>query len=114
MSKNQFRLGAILASFLLVVCFLPSPLFAQLDTGGITGTVTDPSGAVVPGAHVTLTNTDTSVAQTMPTTSTGTYSFSGVRPGAYSLTVEASGFEKYLAEGIQIHVQQVVTADVPL
>lgn len=114
MRKIQLRVGAILASFLLLVCFCPSLLFAQLDTGGITGTVTDSTGAVLPGAHVTLTNTDTGLAQTMPTTSTGTYSFSGARPGTYSLTVEAPGFEKYVSQGIQIHVQEVVTADVPL
>jgi len=75
----------IIASFLLMAVLFPTCSFAQLDTGGVTGTVTDPSSAVVPGAKITLTNTDTSVAQTMQSTSTGTYDFTGVRPGTYSL-----------------------------
>jgi Carboxypeptidase regulatory-like domain len=101
-----------LAFLLLISAFLPVSLFAQLDTGGITGTITDPSGAVVPGAKVTLTNTGTSVAQTTQSTSTGTYSFSGVRPGTYNLRVEAQGFETFVDNGLQIHVQQTMTVDV--
>lgn len=111
MSRIQ-RMIAPLAVVLIVTLFLPATLFAQLDTGRITGTVFDPSGAIVPGATVTLTNTGTSVAQSMKSTSTGTYSFSGVRPGTYTLRAEAPGFESFLARGLQIHVQQALTEDV--
>lgn len=111
MSRIQ-RTGAALAALLLITLFLPASLLAQLDTGRITGTVFDPSGAIVPGATVTLTNMGTDVAQSMKSTSTGTYSFSGVRPGAYSLKADAPGFETFLARGLQIHVQQALTQDV--
>lgn len=103
---------AVLASFLLFTGFLPASLFAQVDTGGITGTVTDPTGAVVPRAAVTLTNTATNVAQTTNSTSTGTYSFSGVAPGTYLLRARASGFKTFIDRDLLVHVQQTLTADV--
>lgn len=106
------RTVAALAFLLLITLLLPASLLAQLDTGRITGTVFDPSGAIVPDATVTLTNTGTSVAQSMKSTSTGTYSFSGVRPGTYTLRAEAQGFEAFVAPGLQIHVQQALTEDV--
>ena len=105
---------AMLALLLLAAVFLPASLFAQLDTGGITGTVTDPAGAVVPGAKVRLANTDTAIVQSTESTSTGTYSFSGVRPGTYNLRVEMAGFEAFVDNGLQIHVQQTLSVDVKL
>ncbi|HTV06546.1 MAG TPA: TonB-dependent receptor [Acidobacteriaceae bacterium] len=114
MKRMQRSAEALLALFLLIAVFLPAPLFAQLDTGGITGTVTDPTGAVVPGATMTLTNVGTNAAQTMQSTSTGTYSFTGVRPGTYTLRAESPGFQTFIAHGLQIHVQQTATIDVHL
>lgn len=108
------RMRAILAALFLITAFCATTSFAQLDTGRITGTVFDPSGAIVPGATVTLTNTGTNIAQSMKSTSTGTYSFSGVRPGAYNLRVEAPGFQTFNANGLQIHVQQAFTQDAHL
>ena len=112
MNRIQRCMEAILAFVVLIVFFSPCLLLAQVDTGGITGTVTDPTGAVVPGATVMLTNTETSVALQMKTTSTGTYSFTGVRPGSYDLQAEESGFETFIDRGLQIHVQQTLTVDV--
>jgi hypothetical protein len=102
----------MLASLLLIAVLFPASSFAQIDTGGITGTVTDPTGAAVAGATVSLTNTSTSITQTTKSTSTGTYSFTGVRPGAYSLRAEAPGFEAFIAQDLQVHVQQTLTIDV--
>lgn len=112
MIRIQSCMKAIPAFLLLIAVFFPVSLFAQLDTGGITGTVTDPTGAVVPGASVTLTNTATSVAQRTQSTSTGTYSFTGVRPGTYDLQAETAGFETFLVRGLDVHVQQTLTVDV--
>jgi len=103
-----------LLAILSVAVFLPTRSVAQLDTGGITGTVTDPTGAVVPGATITLTNTGTSISQKMQSTSTGTYSFTGVRPGTYILRAGASGFQTVVDHGLIIHVQQTLTVDVHL
>src|SRR6185437_511077 len=112
--RQLHSMRTILASLFLITTLCATTVFAQLDTGRITGTVFDPSGAIVPGATVTLTNTGTNAAQSMKSTSTGTYSFSGVRPGTYSLRAEAPGFQTFIADGLQIHVQQAFTEDVHL
>jgi hypothetical protein len=104
--------GAMRVVLLSIAILFPAALLAQVDTGGITGTVSDPSGAVVSGATVTLTNTATSVPQVTKSTSTGTYDFAGVRPGTYTLQAEAPGFETFIDSGLLIHVQQVLTVDV--
>ncbi|MGH9599667.1 MAG: carboxypeptidase regulatory-like domain-containing protein, partial [Terracidiphilus sp.] len=88
--------------------------FAQMDTGSLTGTVKDPSGAVVVHAKCTLTNTATDVAQTAISTSAGAYTFAAVPAGSYTLRVAAHGFKEYVLRNIRIHVQNIVTADVPL
>jgi Carboxypeptidase regulatory-like domain/TonB dependent receptor len=87
---------------------------AQIDTGSITGTVKDPSGAVVPGAECTVTNTDTGIANQEKTTSAGAYVFDGLKAGTYNLKVVAHGFEEYDLNSIQVHVQNIATADVSL
>jgi Carboxypeptidase regulatory-like domain/TonB dependent receptor-like, beta-barrel len=114
MRRMQRSIESIAALLLLIAVFFQTPLFAQIDTGGVTGTITDPTGAVVPGATVTLTNTGTNISQQMRSTSTGTYSFTGVRPGTYMLRAEATGFRTVINRGVQIHVQQTLTVDVHL
>ncbi|MGD1101359.1 MAG: TonB-dependent receptor [Terriglobia bacterium] len=99
---------------LLVFLSLPCRLTAQIDTGGITGTVQDSSGAVIVGAQVTLTNEATGVKTTVQSTSTGTYVFDAVKPGTYTLEAHATGFEKYINRGEIVHVQQVLTVDITL
>src|SRR5215475_2550707 len=69
------------------------PLRAQVDTGSITGTVTDPSGAVVSNAKVTLSNEGTAASVTTTTGSDGLYRFSPVRIGNYKIEVAAEGFK---------------------
>jgi hypothetical protein len=78
--------------------------FAQANAG-ITGTVTDASGAVVPDANVTITNEGTSVSNKVTTTGSGTYSVTGLTPGVYDVAVEKSGFKK----SVQTHVNVEVT-----
>ncbi len=98
---------------LLIAMFFPTVLMAQIATGGITGTVTDPTGAVVPGAKITLTNDATGVVLSTVSTSTGTYSLTAVMPGTYTLQAESQGFQRFIDHGLQIHVQQTLTVDVP-
>ena len=85
-------------------------LSAQVDTGSITGIVTDASGAVVSGAKVTLTNEGTGTSLSTSTGADGVYDFSPVRIGTYRLEVSASGFKKE----IQLHVGVDVSARVPV
>jgi hypothetical protein len=73
---------------------LTSPAFPQA-TSRVTGTVLDPSGAVIQGASVSLLNEATNVVISTVTTSTGTYVFDGIAPGTYSLTITAAGFATY-------------------
>jgi len=81
---------------LLVVAFMIAPsLMAQsLISGDLTGTVTDPSGAVVSGATVTVQSTSTGATRNTTTTANGTYRFSLLSPGSYVVTANATGFSK--------------------
>ena len=98
----------------VLLFLLPCGMMAQIDTGGITGTVKDPSGAVVSGAKITLTNVGTNVKTVTNSTSTGTYVFGGLLPGTYAIEASASGFTNYIVQGLEVHVQQTLTVDLPL
>lgn len=104
----------ILVLAMVVVAFFSQQSYAQIDTGSITGTVKDPSGAVVVGAQCTVTDTATGIAHQEKSTSAGVYVFSGLKAGTYTLRVSATGFKEYALQGIQVHVQNTVTADVGL
>ncbi len=87
---------------------------AQTDRGTITGTITDPAGAVVPGANVTATNKATGASVQSQTTSTGNYTLPSLQTGIYDLTIEAQGFNKYIQAGIEVQVAQTARIDVIL
>jgi hypothetical protein len=94
--------------------FTTRQIYAQIEMGSVTGTVKDPSGAVVPRAQCTLTNVDTNLSQKAVSTSAGAYTFPLVPIGTYSLKVTATGFKEYELNEIQVHIQTTVTADIPL
>lgn len=79
---------------------LTTSLCAQSITGSITGVVTDVSGAVIPGAAVTVSNTDTNVGTTVQTDSSGNYTAPLLPRGNYRLEVTAKGFKRIVREGI--------------
>src|SRR5919198_5815866 len=89
----------ILTYCLLVL--LARPAAAQFDTGSVVGTVRDPSGGVVPGATVTLTNTATGVSVTKSTSADGSYEFFTVRDGIYVITAEKPGFSIALVDNVK-------------
>jgi hypothetical protein len=90
-------------------------LFAQGGaTGTILGTVTDTSGAIVPNAKVTVTNTATNVAYRTVTGSAGDYNAPALNPGTYKISVESAGFEKSVTNAITLTVDQKVRVDVSL
>ena len=101
-------------SVVIATLIVALPAVAQIDTGGVTGTVLDPSGAIVSGAKIILTNNATKVASSTTSTSTGTYVFDAMRPGTYTLRSEASGFQAFVTRGIEVHVQKTVTLDIHL
>jgi hypothetical protein len=91
----------------LVVLFASSICFSQNITAVLTGTVTDPSGAVVPGASVTLHNNDTNAdVITVKTDSNGVYTATELPLGRYTVTVTANGFKKYVASDVILNVGQ--------
>src|SRR5262245_51424732 len=88
---------------------------AQEVTGDIRGTVKDPSGAVVPGALVTVTNTDKNIViRTATTNQSGQYTASLLPVGHYTVTVDASGFRKSTRSGIELNVHDALTQDFSL
>jgi Carboxypeptidase regulatory-like domain/TonB dependent receptor len=108
------RRRTLVASCMIFFFGLASTLVAQTDRGTITGTVTDPTGAVIVGAKVTATNTATQVSTTTTSTSSGKYTIPGLRVGNYDLAVEQTGFKKHVQTGIVLEVGQTVRADASL
>jgi Carboxypeptidase regulatory-like domain/TonB dependent receptor len=91
-----------------------SSVVGQTFSANLTGTVTDPAGAVIPGAETTLKNTDSGELRKAATDQQGRYSFSQVAPGTYSLNVTQSGFRAYLQTGIILTANQSMDLDVRL
>ena len=92
---------------------LSGQLFAGV-TASISGTVTDPSGAVVAGATVTATNIDTGVATTQSTNAAGFYSFQSLALGNYTIDVNQAGFKEYAQTGLVLDVNSALVIDVKL
>jgi hypothetical protein len=102
-------------AFLTVTVFLTSMLWAQGGTGELTGLITDPSGAVVANASVTLSNSGTGEKRTVSTGSSGVYHFAALPVvGSYTLDVTAKGFKGYRIANIIISVGTITTHDAKL
>ncbi|PYT80156.1 MAG: hypothetical protein DMG40_13410, partial [Acidobacteria bacterium] len=84
------------------------------SSGLVTGQVTDPSGAAVPGATVTLVAAKTSVLLTATTDSDGRYVFSSVEPGDYTVRVSRAGFQTAVVGGLHVEVLKSITANAKL
>ena len=97
--------------FVAVMLFAGGRLFAGVSAS-ISGTVTDPTGAVVAGATVTATNVDTGVATEQSTNGQGFYSFQSLPVGKYSIDVLHSGFKVYTRRGLVLDVNQTLVVDV--
>ncbi|MGH9601533.1 MAG: TonB-dependent receptor domain-containing protein [Terriglobales bacterium] len=93
-----------------MILLLAANTFAQRLDGTLRGLVTDPQGAVVSGAKVTAEKDGTGVVQTTETSNAGTYVFPNLLTGNYTVTVEASGFQKFTRRNVQVSSNQVVEA----
>jgi outer membrane receptor protein involved in Fe transport len=108
---------ATLATFaLFAICLMLGAVTvsAQETTGALRGTVTDVNGAVVSGATVTLTNEATGAQQTKQTTGDGIFEFSKLAPGAYTVTIEATGFKRSLNKEVSVKLGIVNPLDIKL
>src|SRR6476660_7384487 len=103
----------VLGIVFCLVTFL-TRLGGQTTTGSIVGTVSDPSGAVISGANITVNNMDTGIAVKAASDSTGNYVVTPLSIGRYSVGVEAAGFKKALRTDITVNVQDRVRADIAL
>ena len=103
----------LVLAVVLVLC-LASGSFCQTVQGVIAGAVSDPSGASVPDATVTITNLGTNASQTTTTGSDGSYRFSLVPPGTYVVEVKAANFARFRATGIVVQASQTVPLPIKL
>ncbi|MGB7549252.1 MAG: carboxypeptidase-like regulatory domain-containing protein [Terracidiphilus sp.] len=111
---NAKNLRALLLAVLVVLVGSNVLVYGQGTSGSLTGQITDPSGAAIVGATVTLTNVGTNFSQIVTADSTGIYLFKPVQPGNYSLMIVASGFANYVQKGIVINANLYATQNVRL
>ncbi|HEY2820432.1 MAG TPA: TonB-dependent receptor [Candidatus Acidoferrum sp.] len=104
---------AWMLAFAVLSLVAATKLSAQ-DTGYIAGTVSDKSGAAIANATVVIANVSGSSTQTTTTNSDGAYVVAGLPGGSYNLTVTATGFQKYTANGVVLNVGSKIRVDVPL
>jgi len=102
MRIKGLRLDVALVGLVLAVS--PFPLFAQVTGATLSGTITDASGAVLPGAQVIITNLSTAVTRKSLTQSDGFYSAPNLPPGSYEVTASAQGFATVTRKGITLNV----------
>ena len=99
------------ASLVCLSFAISGTLFSQQDMGVVTGIVTDVSGAVVAGARVVATDTETNETRTVETLASGSYTVGPLRLGTYDITVEKPGFKKEIWRGVAIHAQDRARLD---
>jgi hypothetical protein len=97
----------------IILTSISAVALAQFSAG-IQGAVTDPSGAAVPGAAVTVTNRLTKISRATVTTKTGTYAVSGLTPGSYTVRVEKPGFKAGILENVVVASEGIQAANVQL
>lgn len=111
--SSHSRLGIAFFAILLIPMF-SIPVFAQTSRGTVSGTVTDPTGAVVPSATVQLTNTATGVVRTGATNNVGNYRFDAVDLGSYNLKISLQGFKSFVSQAVGVEANRTATIDATL
>jgi hypothetical protein len=108
------RLLGVLTGLGLVLCLAPSPVSAQAVSGTVLGTVRDASGAAVPGATVTLVQTETGYSRTVTSDAQGEYTAPSLPTGTYTVSGELTGFKKVSLANVHLGVDQRVRMDLSL
>ena len=113
MQRNPSRVRTF-SGLVLLLLILVLPSFAQTFRGDINGTITDPSGAVVPNAKVIATETSTSVTREAVSSGAGEFSFNNLPVGAYTIKIQANNFQSTDVNGVQVLAGKIYTLPVKL
>src|SRR5215470_10574068 len=108
MTVSSFRMRS-----LLLGAILSFVAYGQ-NSASIVGRITDPSGAIVPGANVTAKEVNTGLSRTAVSDQEGYYAIPLLRAAEYTVSIEAQGFRRYAQEGLTLKVDQVATVNVSL
>src|SRR5690242_6093444 len=100
--------SALLALFVCFACVLTLAQ-SQMGTGSISGTVTDPNGAVIGDATITVTSVETGMVRKVTTTGTGAFNVPVLPPGTYNVNIEKAGFSSLLHKGVEVNVGGTAT-----
>jgi hypothetical protein len=111
MERRKYVLTLCVLGLLL---FAASSLTAQIENGQFAGTVTDPTGAAISNAKVTVTNPATALNLTVASNSNGYYTVKEVPPGIYKITVEAAGFKTVTNSGVTVNAGTIAHVDFKL
>jgi hypothetical protein len=112
---SHVRFSGRAASLLAVLCLLtPGLIFGQSDTASLSGSVQDPSQAIVANAHVTVRNEATGLTRTAETNEQGRYTVTSLPPGFYTVSVETAGFKKYVRTQNKLDPNVAATVNVTL
>lgn len=114
MRKELCRFPSIVLVWLLVLLHLPANLSGQANFGNIIGTVTDPAGAVVPGAKVTITSEERGTVASAVTNESGNFTQTHLQVGTYRVEVEAAGFQRYVQSSVRVSVDSSTPLNVEL
>lgn len=108
--RGPVRQGGVILT-VVAMCWLPicPAARAQLSSASVNGTVRDSTGAVIPGANITLLETSTATARTTESNSDGNYAFVDVAPGNYTLEVVKQGFSTAKQNAFVLYVNQTAT-----
>ena len=113
-TRKPLRSGARTIGILLLALVVGGPTCFGQASASLTGVLTDQNGAIVPGAKVTLTNTNTKETRAASSNAEGRYTFSLLIPGSYQLEIEAAGFKKSVSSAINLLGGQAAEENVKL
>lgn len=112
----MFREGTMLRSICILasLCWLTLPMFAQVESGRIVGTVTDPNRAPIANASVTVTNRGTNESLSVSSNGSGDFTVTPLNPGFYDVSITSAGFQTSRVQNLQVQVNQSARADVEM
>jgi outer membrane receptor protein involved in Fe transport len=114
LGNQWFKLFSSALVGLLVLCLHLQSGLAQVNSGSISGYVSDPSGAAVPNANVTVTEVRTGIATKGIADSAGLYNITHLLPGEYTVSVEAQGFKRFVQEHVTLQIDFTMRVDAKL